>query len=73
MTASGTFSSARNVRSTTAPVRHVLELGAHERAALARLHVLELDDGDEALDGRFRAMPFLKSLVEMLTGRSQFR
>ena len=28
---------------------HVLQLGAHERAALARLHVLELDDGDEAL------------------------
>ena len=27
----------------------VLELGAHERAALARLHVLELDDGHEAL------------------------
>ena len=48
MTACSTFSSARNVRSTTAPVR-VLQLRAHERAALARLHVLELDDGHEAL------------------------
>ena len=27
----------------------VLQLGAHERAALARLHVLELDDGHEPL------------------------
>ena len=27
--------------------RHVLELGAHERATLARLHVLKLDDGPE--------------------------
>ena len=27
----------------------VLELRAHERAALARLHVLELDDGEEPL------------------------
>ena len=28
---------------------HVLELGAHEGAALARLDVLELDDGEQAL------------------------
>jgi hypothetical protein len=32
--------------------RHLLELGAHDGAALARLHVLELDDGDEALRGQ---------------------
>ena len=47
MTASPTFSSARNVRSMHRAGAHVLELGAHERAALARLHVLELDDGHE--------------------------
>src|SRR5262249_38134600 len=29
--------------------RDLLELGAHERATLARLHVLELDDGHETL------------------------
>ena len=28
---------------------HVLELGAHEGSTLARLHVLEVDDGDETL------------------------
>ena len=28
---------------------HVLQLRAHERAALARLHVLELDDGHQTL------------------------
>ena len=38
------FSPARKVRSTTAPRVVGLELRAHERAALARLHVLELDD-----------------------------
>ena len=47
MTASVTFSSARNVRSMHRAGAHVLQLGAHERAALARLHVLELDDGHQ--------------------------
>ena len=35
------------VRSTTLPLDDVLELGAHERAALAGLDVLELDDVPE--------------------------
>ena len=40
----GNFSPARNVLSTTEPLVERLQLRAHERAALARLHVLELDD-----------------------------
>ena len=44
---SSTFSPARKVLSTTLPLLDVLELRAHEGAALARLHVLELDDGQE--------------------------
>ena len=40
----GNFSPARKVLSTTEPDCKRLELGAHERAALARLDVLELDD-----------------------------
>ena len=43
----GNFSPARNVRSMTAPVSNGLELRAHERAALARLDVLELDDPED--------------------------
>ena len=41
------FSPARNVRSTTAPDLERLQLRPHERAALARLHVLELDDAPD--------------------------
>ena len=40
----GNFSPARKVLSTTAPDVDALHLRAHERAALARLHVLELED-----------------------------
>ena len=40
----GNFSPARNVLSTTEPLVEPLQLRAHERAALARLDVLELDD-----------------------------
>ena len=47
--ACSTFSPARKVRSTTAPVRTFLQRGAHEGAALAGLHVLELDDLEEAV------------------------
>ncbi len=43
----------------------VAGLVAHKRAALARLDMLELDDGvDLVLDARPR--PFLKSAVEMV-------
>ena len=42
-----TFSPARNVLSITAPVPDVLQLRAHERPALARLDVLELDDPED--------------------------
>ena len=40
---------ALNVRSITAPGADVRQLGAHEGPALARLHVLELDDGEQAV------------------------
>ena len=38
-----------NVRSNTLPFLHVAQLGAHERATLARLDVLELDDLEQAV------------------------
>ena len=41
------FSPARNVWSTTAPLSSALQLRAHERAALAGLDVLELDDAPD--------------------------
>ena len=58
MIARSTFSPARKVWSTTAPVRACAELRSHERTALAGLHVLELDD---LLNGRRRARASCRS------------
>ena len=46
-----------------------LQLGAHERAALARLHVLELDDLERGPSSS-QGMPFFRSLVEIAHGIS---
>src|SRR6478736_1658671 len=66
MTARGTFSSARNVRSSTAPVRKFLSLVRTNAPPLPGFTCWN-STTVMSPSGRFRAMPFLRSLVETLT------
>src|SRR6478672_4671890 len=72
MTASGTFSSARNVRSSTAPVRKFLSFVRTKAPPLPGFTCWNSTTVMRP-SGRFRAMPFLRSLVEMLTRRILLR
>src|SRR5215471_9215085 len=67
MTASGTFSSARKVRSSTAPVRKFFSF---VRTNAPPLPGLTCWNSTTVINpsGRFSAMPFFRSLVEMLKG-----
>src|SRR6202035_3034950 len=67
MTARGTFSSARKVRSTTAPLRTFLSLVRTNAPPLPGLTCWNSTTVTRP-SGRLRAMPFFRSLVEMLTG-----
>src|SRR4029078_8593607 len=66
MTASGTFSSARNVLSSTAPVRKFLSLVRTNAPPLPGFTCWNSTTVMRP-SGRFRAMPFFRSLVETLT------
>src|SRR5215207_3538277 len=70
MIASGTFSSPRNVRSTTAPPDTFLSLVRTNAPPLPGLTCWNSTTVTRPSDGRFRAMPFLKSLDEMLNEQS---
>src|SRR6202165_5160633 len=63
MTASGTFSSARNVLSTTAPVRRFLSLVRTNAPPLPGFTCWNSTTLNRP-SGRSRLMPFLRSLVE---------
>src|SRR4029079_15675353 len=65
MTASGTFSSARNVRSSTAPVRKFFSLVRTNAPPLPGFTCWNSTTVIRP-SGRLRAMPFFRSLVEML-------
>src|SRR5580704_3677391 len=67
MTACWTFSSARKVRSMTAPVRKFFSLVRTKAPPLPGLTCWNSTTVMRP-SGRLRAMPFLRSLVEMLTG-----
>src|SRR5260370_10190541 len=67
MTAKGTFSSARKVRSMTAPVRKFFSLVRTNAPPLPGLTCWN-STTVMSPSGRLRAMPFFRSLVEMLTG-----
>src|SRR5215468_4815530 len=69
MTASGTFSSARNVRSSTAPPETFLSLVRTNAPPLPGLTCWNSTTVTRPSDGRLRAMPFFRSLVEMLKGQ----
>src|SRR6266436_7592253 len=72
MTASRTFSSARKVRSSTAPPATFLSLVRTNAPPLPGFTCWNSTTVTRPSDGRFSAMPFLKSLEEMLKGpRSQ--
>src|SRR4051794_2576860 len=66
MTASGTFSSARNVRSSTAPVRKFFSFVRTNAPPLPGFTCWNSTTVIRP-SGRFRAMPFFRSLVETLT------
>src|SRR4029079_6462684 len=66
MTASGTFSSARNVRSSTAPPATFLSLVRTNAPPLPGFTCWNSTTVTRPSDGRLSAMPFLKSLDEML-------
>src|SRR4029453_12129441 len=72
MTASGSFSSARKVRSSTAPVRKFLSLVRTNAPPLPGFTCWN-STTVMSPSGRFRAMPFFRSLVETLTARSLAR
>src|SRR5438477_12029538 len=63
MTASATFSSARNVRSSTAPVRTFFSLVRTNAPPLPGFTCWNSTTVTSP-SGRSRAMPFLRSLVE---------
>src|SRR3954451_7078656 len=67
MTASGAFSSARNVRSSTAPVRKFLSFVRTNAPPLPGFTCWNSTTVMRP-SGRFSAMPFFRSLVEMLIG-----
>ena len=58
------FSPARNVRVDDGAAVDRLQLRAYERSALARLHVLELDDAPELPVVAKMCMPLAKLLVD---------
>src|SRR4051812_31539032 len=66
MTASGTFSSARNVRSSTAPVRKFLSFVRTNAPPLPGFTCWNSTTVMRP-SGRLRVMPFFNSFVEMLT------
>src|SRR6476660_5078772 len=66
MIASGTFSSPRNVRSTTAPPETFLSLVRTNAPPLPGFTCWNSTTVTRPSDGRLSAMPFLKSLDEML-------
>src|SRR5262249_31412190 len=66
MTARGTFSSARNVRSSTAPVRKFLSFVRTNAPPLPGFTCWNSTTVMRP-SGRFNAMPFFRSLVETLT------
>src|ERR1700731_3533442 len=70
MTASGTFSSARNVRSRTAPVRKFLSFVRTNAPPLPGFTCWNSTTVMRP-SGRFSAMPFFRSFVETLTGPSR--
>src|SRR3954453_15240508 len=70
MIASGTFSSPRNVRSTTAPPATFLSFVRTNAPPLPGFTCWNSTTVTRPSDGRFRAMPFLKSLDEMLNEQS---
>src|SRR4029077_14350890 len=70
MIASGTFSSPRNVRSSTAPPDTFLSLVRTNAPPLPGLTCWNSTTVTRPSDGRFSAMPFLKSLDEMLKEQS---
>src|SRR6478735_1291414 len=70
MTASGTFSSARKVRSSTAPPATFLSLVRTNAPPLPGFTCWNSTTVTRPSDGRFSAMPFLKSLDEMLNEQS---
>src|SRR5215469_9484810 len=69
ITASGTFSSARKVRSRTAPVRKFFSFVRTNAPPLPGFTCWN-STTVMSPSGRFRAMPFLRSFVETLTGPS---
>src|SRR6476646_4767500 len=68
MTASGTFSSARKVRSSTAPPATFLSLVRTNAPPVPGFTCWNSTTVTRPSDGRLSAMPFFRSLVEMLTG-----
>src|SRR6478752_10077006 len=70
MTASTTFSSARNVRSITAPLRTFFSFVRTNAPPLPGFTCWNSTTVTRP-SGRLRAMPFFRSLVEMLTRYSQ--
>src|SRR3954451_21643762 len=70
MTASGTFSSPRKVRSSTAPPATFLSLVRTNAPPLPGFTCWNSTTVTSPSDGRFSAMPFLKSLDEMLKEQS---
>src|SRR5258705_2194723 len=70
MTARGTFSSARKVRSSTAPPATFLSLVRTNAPPLPGFTCWNSTTVTRPSDGRFSAMPFLKSLDEMLNEQS---
>src|SRR3954468_12310996 len=70
MTASGTFSSPRKVRSSTAPPATFLSLVRTNAPPLPGFTCWNSTTVTRPSDGRFSAMPFLKSLDEMLKEQS---
>src|SRR5215471_14827052 len=72
MTASGTFSSARNVRSRTAPLRKFFSFVRTNAPPLPGFTCWN-STTVMSPSGRFRAMPFFRSFVETLTGPSSSR
>src|SRR2546430_11616754 len=66
MSARGTFSSARKVRSSTAPPATFLSLVRTNAPPLPGFTCWNSTTVTRPSDGRLRAMPFFRSLVEML-------
>src|SRR3954463_4712567 len=70
MTASGTFSSPRKVRSSTAPPATFLSLVRTNAPPLPGFTCWNSTTVTRPSDGRLSAMPFFRSLVEMLHEQS---